>query len=77
MDVRDHGRGIAEDKIQKIFERFYRVENSGDYARGASGIGLYVANEIAKAAGGAIEVASVLGKGSTFTCVLPLAQQSV
>ena len=74
VSIRDYGLGIAEDKLQKIFERFYRIEHAGDYARAASGIGLYVANEIAKAAGGSIEVVSKLGKGSTFTCVLPLAK---
>jgi hypothetical protein len=73
ISVQDFGLGIAEDQLQKIFERFYRVEHAGDYARGASGIGLYVASEIAKAGGGTIEVTSTLGKGSTFTLVMPLA----
>ncbi|MBU6321733.1 MAG: HAMP domain-containing histidine kinase [Patescibacteria group bacterium] len=73
--VRDQGVGIPPDKLEQIFERFYRVEHAGDYARGASGIGLYVAREIARAAGGSIGVRSAPGKGSTFTLVLPLASR--
>ena len=72
--IRDFGVGIPKDKLSKVFERFYRVEHANEYARGSSGIGLYVANEIAKAGGGTIKVTSALGKGSTFTCVLPLAK---
>ena len=73
--VRDQGVGIPPDHHEKIFERFYRVEHAGDYTRGASGIGLYVAREIARAAGGDIEVTSTQGKGSTFTLVLNLASK--
>jgi PAS domain S-box-containing protein len=73
VSVRDLGVGIAEGHLEKIFDRFYRVEHAGDYTRGASGIGLYVAQEIARGAGGTIEVKSTLGKGSTFTLLLSLA----
>ena len=71
--IKDSGVGIPPDKLEKIFDRFYRVEHAADYARGASGIGLYVAKEIAHAIGGEIAVESMLGKGSTFTLMLPLA----
>lgn len=73
--VRDRGIGIAPENLGKIFDRFYRVEHAGDYARSASGIGLYVAQEIAKGAGGVIEVKSTPGEGSTFTLALPLASK--
>lgn len=72
VNVQDFGAGIEPENIHKIFERFYRIERAGSRTRGSSGIGLYVAQEIAKNNGGVIEVESTPGKGSTFSLVLPL-----
>lgn len=66
--VIDTGRGIAPTALPHIFERFYQAENSNQ--RG-SGLGLSIAQWIAKAHGGQITVTSELGKGSTFTLWLP------
>lgn len=72
IKIRDTGSGIPEDELERIFERFYQVDKSrrGDQGRGV-GLGLVIANEIAKSHGGSIEVQSEVGKGSTFMVKLP------
>lgn len=69
LAVTDTGRGIPEQELAHVFERFWR----GAGARGTegSGVGLAVASELAKAHGGRIEVDSREGAGSTFTLVIP------
>ena len=74
VQVEDNGRGIPEDSIDHLFERFYRVDNSGARDVGGSGIGLAIAKEVADMHGGTINVVSNLGQGATFTFVLPSAQ---
>jgi signal transduction histidine kinase len=71
--VRDTGIGISQSDLPKIFDRFYRAEVSR--TQPGSGLGLAIARQIAERHGGRIDVASVLGEGSTFTLVLPLASQ--
>jgi signal transduction histidine kinase len=66
--VADTGRGIAPTALPHIFERFYQVEGSNPKG---SGLGLSIAQWIAKAHGGQITAISKLGKGSTFTLWLP------
>lgn len=70
LTVRDDGIGIAKEEQNKIFRRFYQV----DPARGGNGIGLglSMAQEIARFHGGRITVESTLGKGSTFQIIFPL-----
>lgn len=70
--VRDEGIGIAEEDHQRIFERFGRAVSERKY--GGFGIGLWLAQQIARAHGGRIELQSALGLGSTFTAVLPKAK---
>jgi two-component system OmpR family sensor kinase len=65
ISVRDTGRGIASNHIPHIFDRFYRVDQSRSTE--GSGLGLAIAQRIAVLHGGAIEVISEVGKGSTFT----------
>ncbi len=72
LQVQDYGMGIAPENLDKIFERYYRVNHADDYADKGAGIGLYICNEIVKYHQGSIEVESMLGKGSTFTISLPL-----
>jgi PAS domain S-box-containing protein len=67
--VRDHGTGIAPDALPRVFERFFRAGSNPH--QGGMGIGLYVANGIVTEHGGRIDVTSELGRGSTFTVVLP------
>lgn len=72
IKVIDQGIGIAPEDIEKIFERFYRVNHSDTYKNTAAGIGLYVCSEIVKYHKGTINVESEKGKGSTFTITIPL-----
>jgi PAS domain S-box-containing protein len=68
--VRDFGIGISDKEKNKIFERFYRVDNKHQTAMGL-GIGLYVCLEIIKAHGGSMGVESIEGEGSKFYFTLP------
>ena len=74
VQVEDNGRGIPAKDIDHLFERFYRVDNSGSREVGGSGIGLAIAKEIADMHDGVISVSSVFGKGATFTLSLPTAK---
>lgn len=69
IDISDTGTGIPESEQAKIFARFYR-SNSVQKQEGV-GIGLYLARQIISGEGGYIKVASVPGKGSTFSIFLP------
>ncbi len=68
FSVSDNGAGISEEDYVKIFERFYQVENIGQY--GGTGIGLALSQGIVKAHQGEITVESQLGKGSCFKVTL-------
>jgi two-component system phosphate regulon sensor histidine kinase PhoR len=67
ISVTDEGCGIAPEHIQRIFERFYRVDRGRSRAAGGTGLGLAIVKHIAQAHGGEISVESTPGKGSTFT----------
>ena len=67
--VRDEGIGIEAEDLQRIFGRFERAVSSRNY--GGLGLGLYIAGQIVRAHGGAIEVTSEPGLGATFTVTLP------
>lgn len=71
ISVIDDGIGLSAEQQEKIFERFYRVEDKKFTASGL-GMGLYISNEIVSAHNGDIGVESQLGKGSTFYFDLPL-----
>ncbi len=73
IEVEDTGIGIPEDKIDKIFIRFFQVDNSNQVGKG-TGIGLSLASEFVKLHGGDIVVRSEIGKGSCFTVMLPVNQ---
>ncbi len=68
--VRDNGSGIAPDDLEYVFDRFYRVEETG--GADGTGIGLSLARDLAVLHGGAIEAESIEGLGSVFTLTLPL-----
>ncbi len=70
LSVADDGIGIAEEEREKIFERFYQADKS--HSGAGIGLGLSMANEIARFHGGKITVESEEGKGSVFTVILPL-----
>jgi two-component system phosphate regulon sensor histidine kinase PhoR len=71
--VSDRGSGIALDEQVRIFERFYRAASARTRNVRGSGIGLALVKHIVEAHGGRVEVASVPGKGSTFTVFVPVA----
>lgn len=72
VKVQDSGIGIAREHLDKVFERFWRVEKSRSYQSGKSGLGLAIAQAIAQKHRGFITVESELGLGSCFTVRLPL-----
>ena len=75
VSVSDAGIGIAKDNLDRVFERFYRVEGSAPVA--GQGLGLSICKEIVAAHGGRIWAESEgPGRGSTFTFTLPLAALS-
>jgi two-component system sensor histidine kinase SenX3 len=73
--VADKGVGIPAKDLDRIFERFYRVDPGRARQTGGTGLGLSIARHIAQNHGGRVEVESREGEGSTFTLVLPLHQQ--
>jgi two-component system, OmpR family, manganese sensing sensor histidine kinase len=70
--VRDTGIGIAPEHLSRIFDRFWRADQSRHYWTGSSGLGLAIAQAIAKNHNGSIAVASQLQKGSCFTVRFPI-----
>ena len=71
--VADTGPGIAPEDLPRVFERFYRVDESRSRDDGGTGIGLAIARSVVEAHGGRIWAESVPGRGSTFTFELPAA----
>ncbi|NCD71950.1 ATP-binding protein [Mucilaginibacter agri] len=72
ISVKDSGPGIPADKIEHLFDRYYRADYAGSQYSGL-GLGLYISSEIVKRHGGEIGVDSELGHGSTFWFTLPVA----
>ncbi|MDB4904897.1 MAG: yycG 3 [Mucilaginibacter sp.] len=70
--VQDFGIGISKDKLNKVFEQFYRVSGNMQHTFPGLGLGLYISSEIIKREGGRIWVNSIEGEGSTFCFALPL-----
>jgi two-component system sensor histidine kinase SenX3 len=71
--VKDKGAGIAPEDLERIFERFYRIDQSRSRATGGTGLGLSLVKNITQKHLGEIQVKSKVGSGSTFTLRLPLA----
>jgi two-component system sensor histidine kinase SenX3 len=71
ISVVDQGIGIPSDEIDRIFERFYRVDPARHRSTGGTGLGLSIVKHVAATHGGDIRVWSVEGQGSTFTLTLP------
>ena len=76
VSVSDRGIGIPEGEIERIFEKFHRVERKDAMESYGHGLGLYICRRLVEAQGGQIWVESVIGEGSTFRFSLPLAGHS-
>ncbi|NEQ48152.1 MAG: PAS domain S-box protein [Leptolyngbya sp. SIOISBB] len=74
IQVQDQGRGIPDDKLETIFERFQQVDASDARLLGGTGLGLAICRNIVQRHGGEIWAESTLGTGSTFCFTLPDAQ---
>jgi signal transduction histidine kinase len=69
--VRDNGAGIPKAEHQRIFQKFYRVDDSLSRVREGSGLGLAIVKHVMRAHHGRVELDSAQGKGSAFTLILP------
>jgi two-component system sensor histidine kinase SenX3 len=71
ISVADHGIGIPEKDLERVFERFYRSDPARSRATGGTGLGLAIVKHVATNHGGSVSVSSVEGLGATFTLRLP------
>ena len=74
IEVEDHGLGVAERHHDRIFERFYRVDQGRTRSSGGTGLGLAIVRHVVQNHGGRIEVESVPGVGATFRLLLPTSE---
>lgn len=72
ISIKDQGMGIPANHLDRIFERFYRVDKSRSRKNGGTGLGLSIVKHIAKVHGGIVDVESIYGKGSLFSISLPI-----
>jgi signal transduction histidine kinase len=73
--VHDSGRGIPADQLDRVFEKFHRVEDPLRMTTSGTGLGLFIARRLAGAMDGTLTVESTLGQGTTFLFTLPLAPE--
>jgi two-component system sensor histidine kinase SenX3 len=73
--VKDQGIGIADENLDRIFERFYRVDPARSRATGGTGLGLSIVKHVVKNHGGDVKVWSAPGVGSTFAIRLPITKE--
>jgi len=72
IGIKDHGIGIAEKNLEKIFNEFFRSNNAVDFHNNGTGLGLSIAKEIAAIHNTSIQVESVLNQGSCFSVIFQL-----
>ncbi len=77
FSVRDFGQGIASEHLERIFERFYRVDKARSRESGGTGLGLSIARHMVESQGGTIRAESELNAGSNFLVTLPKAHTPV
>jgi heavy metal sensor kinase len=77
LSVVDSGPGIGVEHLPRIWDRFYRVDKARARALGGTGLGLAIVRYITEAHGGSVSATSELGHGSTFTILLPLANEEI
>ena len=74
LSVEDHGVGIPRAEVDRVFERFYKVDKARVRGRGGTGLGLSIVRHIAETHGGRVGVESTEGRGSTFFVRLPIGE---
>lgn len=72
VEVSDEGIGISQEHVDRVFERFYRVDQARSRQTGGTGLGLAIVRHVVGNHGGEVNVRSTEGEGSTFTLSLPL-----
>lgn len=72
ISIKDNGRGIAEEDIERVFERFFRADRSRNKSEHGTGLGLAIVKHLVKSLNGTITLNSNLGEGSEFIVSLPL-----
>lgn len=72
VEIIDNGRGISEEDIERVFERFFRADRSRTRSESGTGLGLAIVKHLVKSLNGKIILNSKLGEGSKFTVILPL-----
>lgn len=77
IEVEDEGFGVDPESIPRLFERFYRIEKSRTRDEGGTGLGLAIVKHVVQVHGGAVEVKSVLNKGSVFSVKIPCKHESI
>jgi two-component system, OmpR family, sensor kinase len=75
IEVVDEGPGMSGDDLDRVFERFYRVDPARSRASGGAGLGLSIVAAVAEAHGGSVTATSEPGRGATFRILLPLSPQ--
>jgi two-component system phosphate regulon sensor histidine kinase PhoR len=73
LAVADQGEGIAPEHVQRVTERFYRVDNSRSRSLGGTGLGLSIVKHIVERHRGRLNIESQLGKGTSVHVLLPVA----
>ncbi len=76
VDVTDHGPGIAREHIPRLTERFYRVDENQSRTGGGTGLGLAIVKHIVARHRGQFSIQSMIGKGSTFSVVMPVSMKA-
>ena len=71
IDIQDTGIGIPDRYVDRVFERFFRVDRARSRESGGTGLGLSIVKNVALAHGGTVRLHSEVGAGSTFTICIP------
>ena len=77
VSIQDTGKGIREEDLAKLFQKFQQIESAHENEEGGTGLGLAICKEILSRHGGRIWAESKLGEGSTFKFLLPIAERRV